>query len=88
MHKVFRVGIAASGNWVFGHLPVSFVAAFRVAKDTPPSLIVIWAYRWLVFRIMLGAGMIKIRGDRCWKDLTCMNYHYEVCGPGQKAACP
>ncbi|GCB73613.1 hypothetical protein scyTo_0002693 [Scyliorhinus torazame] len=28
---------------------------------------------------MLGAGLIKIRGDRCWKDLTCMNYHYENC---------
>jgi hypothetical protein len=27
---------------------------------------------------MLGAGLIKIRGDKCWTDLTCMNYHYEV----------
>lgn len=24
-------------------------------------------------------GLIKIRGDQCWRDLTCMNYHYEVC---------
>lgn len=23
-------------------------------------------------------GLIKIRGDHCWRDLTCMNYHYEV----------
>ena len=23
-------------------------------------------------------GLIKIRGDKCWRDLTCMNYHYEV----------
>jgi hypothetical protein len=22
--------------------------------------------------------MIKIRGDQCWRDLTCMNYHYQV----------
>ncbi|XP_074866788.1 lipase maturation factor 1 isoform X1 [Carettochelys insculpta] len=27
---------------------------------------------------MLGAGLIKIRGDRCWKELTCMDYHYET----------
>ena len=27
---------------------------------------------------MIGAGLIKIRGDKCWTDLTCMNYHYEV----------
>jgi hypothetical protein len=35
-----------------------------------------WGLRWLLCRIMLGAGMIKIRGDDCWRDLTCMNYHY------------
>lgn len=23
-------------------------------------------------------GLIKLRGDKCWKDLTCMNYFYEV----------
>ena len=27
---------------------------------------------------MFGAGMIKIRGDDCWRDLTCMFYHYET----------
>ncbi|XP_074053226.1 lipase maturation factor 1-like isoform X2 [Macrotis lagotis] len=27
---------------------------------------------------MLGAGLIKVRGDRCWRELTCMNYHYET----------
>jgi hypothetical protein len=26
----------------------------------------------------LGAGLIKIRGDQCWRDLTCMDYHYET----------
>lgn len=26
----------------------------------------------------LVQGLIKIRGDQCWRDLTCMNYHYEV----------
>ncbi|CAL1540716.1 unnamed protein product [Lymnaea stagnalis] len=49
-----------------------------VPKSTPPSKIIIFAYRWLIFRIMLGAGLIKIRGDKCWHDLTCMNYHYET----------
>ncbi|XP_015149917.4 lipase maturation factor 1 isoform X3 [Gallus gallus] len=50
----------------------------RLPRSTPPSSIVIWGFRWLIFRIMLGAGLIKIRGDHCWRDLTCMNYHYEV----------
>ena len=27
---------------------------------------------------MLGAGLIKVRGDQCWRDLTCMNYFYQT----------
>jgi hypothetical protein len=27
---------------------------------------------------MFGAGMIKLRGDECWTDLTCLAYHYET----------
>ncbi len=38
----------------------------------------IWLFRWLIFRIMLGAGLIKLRGDSCWRDLTCLYYHYET----------
>ncbi len=37
-----------------------------------------WAWRWLAFRIMLGAGLIKLRGDDCWQDLTCLVWHYET----------
>ncbi len=34
--------------------------------------------RWLLFRLEFGAGLIKIRGDPCWRDLTCLNYHHET----------
>ncbi len=44
----------------------------------PPPTPVIWLFRWLAFRIMFGAGLIKIRGDTCWGDLTCLYYHYET----------
>jgi hypothetical protein len=27
---------------------------------------------------MIGAGLIKLRGDPCWRDLTCLYYHYET----------
>nr|XP_039333771.1 lipase maturation factor 1 isoform X9 [Saimiri boliviensis boliviensis] len=50
----------------------------RLPRHTPTSRIVLWGFRWLIFRIMLGAGLIKIRGDRCWRDLTCMDFHYET----------
>jgi hypothetical protein len=39
---------------------------------------VLWLFRWLAFRVEFGAGLIKIRGDRCWRDLTCLNYHHET----------
>src|SRR5436189_3868404 len=34
-------------------------------------------YRWVRFRLMFGAGLIKLRGDPCWRDLTCLVYHYQ-----------
>ncbi|HTV18471.1 MAG TPA: lipase maturation factor family protein [Polyangiaceae bacterium] len=43
-----------------------------------PPLLVIWLFRWLTFRVMFGAGLIKLRGDSCWTDLTCLVYHYET----------
>src|SRR6266478_4292299 len=43
-----------------------------------PPLLVIWLFRWLGFRIMVGAGLIKLRGDPGWRDLTCLYYHYET----------
>ncbi len=45
---------------------------------SPPPLIVVVLFRWLAFRIMLGAGLIKLRGDECWTNLTCLAYHYET----------
>jgi Lipase maturation factor len=45
---------------------------------SPPHVIVIVLFRWLAFRIMFGAGLIKLRGDACWTDLTCLAYHYET----------
>jgi hypothetical protein len=42
----------------------------------PPPTPVIWLFRWLTFRVMLGAGLIKIRGDLCWRQLTCLDTHF------------
>ncbi len=27
---------------------------------------------------MFGAGLIKLRGDSCWRDLTCLDYYFET----------
>ena len=42
-----------------------------------PGIMFVWLC-WLLFRLMFGAGMIKLRGDSCWRDLTCLFYHYET----------
>jgi hypothetical protein len=47
-------------------------------RNVPPPTAVIWLLRWVLFRVMFGAGLIKLRGDPCWRDLTCMLYHYET----------
>ncbi len=46
------------------------------ADETPRA--VIWLLRWLSFRVMFGAGLIKVRGDPCWQALTCLDTHFET----------
>ena len=75
-----------SFGWESQLLETAFLTCFtcpllslsRFPKYTPMSWSVRWGLIWLLFRIMIGAGMIKIRGDQCWRDLTCMHYHYQT----------
>ena len=75
-----------SFGWESQLLETGFLAIFmvpvlslsRFPKFTRTPVVAVWGYRWLLFRIMIGAGMIKIRGDPCWRDLTCMHYHYQT----------
>ncbi len=46
-------------------------------KRTPPFPIIV-LFRWLIFRIMLGAGLIKFRGDEIWRNGTALYYHFET----------
>jgi len=59
-------------------LEAGFYAAFLGNTDTAPPWLTILAFRWLLFRVEFGAGMIKMRGDPCWRDLTCLYYHHET----------
>jgi len=68
--------------WGFGWemliLEVGFLAIFFGPNSVAAPAVMPWLFRWLLFRLMFGAGMIKVRGDSCWLDLTCMYYHYET----------
>jgi hypothetical protein len=72
-------------GWESQLLETGFLSIFlcplidpRPFQSRPPPILVLWLFRWLGFRIMVGAGLIKLRGDSCWRDLTCMYYHYET----------
>jgi hypothetical protein len=43
-----------------------------------PPMVIIGLFRWLIFRIMLGSGLIKIRGDEMWSNGTALYYHFET----------
>jgi lipase maturation factor len=65
-------------GWETLLLEAGFLAAFLGNDAVAPQWLVIVAFRWLAFRVEFGAGLIKLRGDPCWRDLTCMRYHHET----------
>jgi hypothetical protein len=67
-----------SFGWETLLLEAGFLAIFLGNSEIAPAFPVILAFRWLAFRVEFGAGMIKLRGDECWRKLTCMDYHHET----------
>ena len=67
-----------SFGWEMLLLEAGFLAAFLGSADQPPPTVVIVLFWWLVFRLEFGAGMIKLRGGREWRDLTALMYHHET----------
>ncbi|HTS17115.1 MAG TPA: lipase maturation factor family protein [Verrucomicrobiae bacterium] len=65
-------------GWETLLLESGFLAIFLGSSNTKPPRIVLWLLLWVLFRVIFGAGMIKMRGDICWRDLTCLYYHYET----------
>lgn len=72
-------------GWEIQLTETGFLAIFlcplldaRPFPRRPPPLPIIVLFRWLIFRIMLGAGLIKIRGDEIWRTGTALYYHFET----------
>ena len=65
-------------GWESMLLEAGFFASFLGPVSIEPSFIPVFALRWMLFRVEFGAGLIKIRHDKCWRDLTCLFYHYET----------
>jgi hypothetical protein len=65
-------------GWETLLLEAGFLAVVLGNAAIAPPLPVILAFRWLAFRVEFGAGLIKLRGDACWRALTCMEFHHET----------
>ncbi|QSX00266.1 lipase maturation factor family protein [Haloterrigena alkaliphila] len=65
-------------GWESMLLETGFLAIFLGAGEVAPPFVILLLLQWVLFRNMFGAGLIKLRGDDCWRDLTCMDYHYET----------
>jgi lipase maturation factor 1 len=43
------------------------------------SRVVVWLFRWLLFRLMFLSGAVKLlSGDSTWRDLTALTVHYQT----------
>ena len=41
------------------------------------SPLIVWLFRWLLFRLMLLSGAVKLlSGDAAWRSLAALNFHY------------
>lgn len=65
-------------GWESILLECGLLAVFLGNDRAAAPVLVMWLARWLLFRIEFGAGLIKLRGDTCWRDLTCLYYHHET----------
>jgi hypothetical protein len=72
-------------GWEIQLLETGFLAIFLTPLVDPrpfprrePPLPIIILFRWLICRIMFGAGLIKLRGDEVWRNSTALYYHFET----------
>lgn len=77
--SIVNAGLIFYGfGWESMLLEAGFYAIFLGPLSWQAPIPVIWIYCWMVFRVEFGAGLIKMRGDECWRKLTCLNYHHET----------
>jgi predicted DCC family thiol-disulfide oxidoreductase YuxK len=70
---VYAGQVFTNFQWDLLLLEAGFLAIFLTAG----SHIIVWLYRWLVFRFLFLAGAMKLlSGDPTWRSLTALDYHF------------
>jgi hypothetical protein len=76
--SIVHVGQVFYGfGWEILLLETGAVVGLLGSHRTVPPMLVLLFLRWLLFRVEFGAGMIKMRGDPAWRDLTAMDHHHQ-----------
>lgn len=74
-------------QWDLLLLEAGFLAIFlapwrllpRLDHEPPPSHVVLFLHRILLFRLVLCSGLVKLRGgDGSWPSLTALEFHFET----------
>ncbi|MFI1133963.1 lipase maturation factor family protein [Streptomyces althioticus] len=65
-------------GWESLLLEAGFLGVFLGNDEVAPPVVVLFLLRWVLFRVEFGAGLIKMRGDECWRRLTCLDHHHET----------
>ena len=76
-----------SFQWDILLLETGFLAIFfaplrfwpKRVRELPPSVIVLWLLRLLLFKLMVQSGWVKLlSGDKLWSDYIALTVHYET----------
>jgi len=76
-HALFLVPLL-SMNPFFGY---SGLSSGNAMGAYPVPILAVWVIRWYLFKIMIGAGLIKVKSsDQKWKpgNMSAMDYFYET----------
>lgn len=75
-----------SFQWDILLLETGFLAIFfaplqwlprHPSRERPPSRIVLWLLRWLLFKLMFQSGCVKLlSGDPTWRNGTALDFHF------------
>jgi hypothetical protein len=63
-----------------GFLAIFLAGPAKAARGAPSQapLPVLWLLRWLLFRVFVGAGIARLRGDPCWGSVECLPGYLET----------
>jgi hypothetical protein len=90
---LFYLSLSVIGQDLFSYqwdallLETGFLAIFlapwtlveRPQQLSDPPRVVVWLFLWLLFRLMVGSGVVKLTsGDPTWHNLTALSFHFET----------